>query len=233
MIQIFKKPDLNKKERQAYLIDLESKILLKEKELDSITLACEALREKTTTELCGDLKSLTDEIERVENVLKIKRSERVELDKPYISRIQNLDGREQELNQLLKSINEKEQSLFEREHVVESKLEGLKDLSDELGEARIRCQLKEKTLSQREDSLKRRESIYLANIEQFRNNERNFAAQMQKRESEISLREFNVESRTENQLQREKQLSDGFILLKDQRETLGRAWKELEKKKYG
>lgn len=229
---IFKKPDLDKKEREKYLADLEKKIFLKEKELESINTASEITRRSLEESLNESANEIRKQIADLDNVLFFKREERVELEKPLTARSKALDEREQKLSIRSQSLDDAVQAVFERERATESKLEGIQDLADTLGETRVRLAVKEKTLQGRENLLRDRESNHLIQVEFFNENVKKSYESARQREYDVSLREMNIESEKENLVKREKQLSDDHIWLNDQRGVLARAWEELRRKSY-
>lgn len=230
-MQLFKKPDLQKTEREAYLKELESQILRKEQELVLMNRSADETKRTLDETLAVSSVAIRKQIEEIDNVLKLKQAERRELEKPIGDRMKSLDERAISLDLRAKAIDEKEQQVFERERGTETKLESLKDLSDDLGETRTRLLIKEKLVLGREGILKNRETQYLLAVEDHSAKERKFYELVQEREYAISLRELNLQSKEENLAKREKELLNGHILLNDQRGVLARAWGELEKKK--
>lgn len=230
-MQLFKKPDLHIKEREDYLKNLESAILVKEQELVLINRSADETKRSLDESLEVSSAAIRKQITEIDNVLKIKQSERAEIEKPIADRNKSLDERASLLDVRAKDIDSREQNVFEREREVESKLEGLKDLSDDLGETRTRLLIKEKLVLGRESVLKNRETEYMLAIQNFQAEDKKFLERVKEREYALQLKELNLEGKEENLKHRERELLNGHILLNDQRGTLERAWKEFESKK--
>lgn len=252
MVRIFKKPDLRTEKAEfsedvfqdpkklkeikehlkpeVYLKSLYEKIGSKEKEWEVIqqqTAENKIVMDKTFQE---HVASLTKELKDIENALVFKREERAELEKPLTERIKAIDAREQKVIQSELDIKAQEQALFEKDYATEAKLDSIKDLSDELAEMRVRLNIREKQHDAKASSLKNKEIEYLVAYQNFREEAAKIRNQFQEREYAIELRELNVQSEKENLVKREKELSNGYILLTDQRGTLERAWQELRRK---
>lgn len=215
---------------EIYISALYSEIYEKERELEALNLSSNTLRNALNASFLEDSERIKKELEGLKSQLAIKRAERIELDKPITDRQNSLDARAISLDVRAKEIDEKEQKVFEGERENEMKLESLKDLADNLGETRTRLVIKEKLILGREGNLKNREVQYLVAVENLNERERQFVEAVKEREYALQLKELNVQSKEENLVKREKELSDGHIWLNDQREVLERAWKEIKKK---
>lgn len=229
MTTLFKKPKLEPKE---YLKKIEEQILVKTEMLENLD---EQYRDKSVILLATygkEKEQLQKELTGIENVLGILRQERIELEKPIIEKTVVLVERENAVAKREETITQREQKVFEGERGNESKLESIKELSNQLGEEKISHMVKGKTLIHRENLLKTRETEYLAEITAFNEWKRQEVERIKNREYVVSIDELNVQSKEENLVKREKELTNGFILLTDQRETLARAWKELERKQH-
>lgn len=229
MTTLFKKPTI---EPKKYLAELEAKILIKTKALEGLDGEYEGKKYALEEEFSKKKAFAERELFDITNALEIKRTDYAQKLIPITERSQGLDEREKTLLEKEGKVLEREQGVFEREHEVESKLSGVQDLADELGETRIRLKVKEKTLDGREKLLKDNEDTLLLRIERFSHEVNESSALLQERVNEIELRELNIKSNQENLAQREVALSNGKIRLADREATLARAWKEL-KTKYG
>lgn len=252
MVRIFEKPELKNSKAEfsesvfrdpreleelkttvkpeVYLKALYSKIYDKERELEELKTTGDATKkalDDSFAEFSAQVKKDTAELE---SELNIKRSERAELEKPLTERIKAIDAKEQKVIQSELDIKVQEQALFEKDYATETKLNSIKDLSDELAEMRVRLNIREKQHDAKASSLKTKEMEYLVAYQNFREEAAKIRNQFQEREYAIELREMNVQSEKENLVKREKELSNGYILLTDQRGTLERAWDELRRK---
>lgn len=233
MTSIFKKPDLHKKEREAYLKELDEKIIARERELEDIRLTSEETKRKLDESLAQSSLAIKKQIEEIDSILKIKQMERIELEKPIDEKRKVLDERELKLNERSKSIEDISQAMFERDRALDIKLEGLQDLADSLGETRVRLGVKEKLLDGREQSLKEKEANYLVRTSILEDRTNKIAADFQSREYSLGLKLLNVQGLEENLQRREKELFDGYVLLNDRRTLLEKGFKELKEKQYG
>jgi epidermal growth factor receptor substrate 15 len=249
MVRTFKKPTLTKEvpleenilervlplpdimsNREKYLARLNAQIYEKEREWESISSSFEVKKNATDATFNEYTESLKRQIRELESVLALKRSERVELEKPYIGRSKELDERQSKLDERSKSLDEYAQATFEKERAAEGKLEGIQDLADTLGETRVRLTVKENLLNGREMLIKDKEMRLLVQDSKQQERANKIAAQLQERDNAVTLKELNVQGKEENLERREKELLDGFILLNDQRGTLGRGFNELRRK---
>lgn len=231
MVRLFERPELGKKEKESYLKTLEMKILQKEQEWEATQERMAENQKAIDKTFQNRAASLTKELNDIENALVFKREERAELEKPLIERMRAIDARESKVIQGELDIKTQQQAIFEKERATEAKLDGIKDLSDELAEIRVRLNIKEKQHDTKAQSLANKEMEYLIAYQNFREEAAKIRDTFKEREYAISLRELNVQSEKENLLKREQLLENGHIWLNDQREVLGRAWAELRSKK--
>jgi len=112
MQTIFKKPDLHQKEREAYLNDLNARILTKERELESITFSTRETKKNLEETLRLSSAAIHKQIAEIDNVLKLKQAERIELEKPISNRTKALDERAISLDEKSKALDEMTQKGF-------------------------------------------------------------------------------------------------------------------------
>ena len=216
---------------EVYLQTLYAKIAEKEGELRLITEKDETMRRSIEQSFQVDKAKYIRELQAIENDLVFKREERAELEKPLTERIKALDERQKLIEQEETSQKEERQRLFEKDAALESKLEGVRDLSDNLSEQHTKLQVREQLLQGKEERLKDSEMKHLVRISQWNEQEANLRNDWQAREYAVALREVSLEGKEENLIKREKQLSDGLLWLQDQRGVLERAWAELRRTK--
>lgn len=232
--RFMKKPESVKDSpRTKYLQELEEKIFQAEKKLENT----ESLFSESTKTLQDEFSRKKWETESaiyaLESILILKREERVQLEAPFIDRTHSLDAREKQLSLRSEFLDGEEQKVFERERACQSTLEGVQDLSDSIGEMRVRLTVREKLLDGKERLLKDRETQHLIKVKNLEEQAKQIASQIENRAEAVKLQELNIESKEENLAKREKELLNGHIQLNDQRGTLARAWKEIERKKNG
>lgn len=230
MGKLFQRPKLEPKEYLAQL----------HKEITVITTELESLKESyvaKSIELNNDFEAERDKKQRelgeLENTLVFKRMEQAELAKPFNTRTQELNERESALKDKESQFLSHEQQVFEREREAEKKLESVQDLADQIGEARVRQLVKDKLLIVKENTLKQRENAHLLRSEELAQKANDMHAEFLEREEKVSLRELNVESRSENLLERESTLAKANIMLRDREQMLKRGFDELRLKQNG
>lgn len=226
-------PSKQQTEREKYLARLDSQIFEKEKEWEAHRVSIETNTRAMDESFRKHNERLTTDLQTLESELAIKRQERAELNAPLDAQKHSLDEREKQIALKEKASQEKGQSLFEKDRLYEVKLDSVKDLSDQLSEARMSLSIREKRLEVKERTLSQHEMEYLAAVQNLKENEKNITVALQAREYAASLKELAVQSREENLIQREQKLLENNIRLTDQRGVLARAWKELEQKKHG
>lgn len=223
MTLLFKKPAIESKE---YLTKLHKEIFKATKDLEELrsqfTEAHTALErdfEKRKAHTQKDIAAL-------ENTLAIKRQERAQLEAPLTLQSKALEQREDILSERESVLTEEFRVCFEKEREAEKKLEEVQALADDLGDEKVRLQVKEKLLVGREAGLKDREMKHLLNTDAQEREGNRIAGLLMERENAVSLREQNVESKLENISQREKELEKTRLLVQSQRESLLLAQKE-------
>ncbi len=219
-MRIFKKPELGAKEREIYLGSLEDKISDKEREWSRISQTLEINSTILDENFKKQSKLLTKQLEDIESELAIKRSERAELEIPLDARKNSLAEREQVILKKEESLESEKQTLLQRERECEIKLESIKNLSDELGEMRVKLLIREKKQESKDRLLADREMQHLILIQNWKEFETKSRNDLQSREYAVAIHEMNLQSE-----------KDGHIWLNDQRGILSRAWKELTNKK--
>lgn len=178
-------------------------------------------------------KELWKDIDLLENVLAIKRAERIQLDRPFIDRTGELNQREIEIIEARKVVSQDQQKAFEIQRMAENKLEDVQILADQLGETRVRQMVKEHMLQEREKNVKGGEQKILLGFDSLYKRQQEVKTELKLREDAVELKELNVTSEKDNLVKREKELLDGHIWLNDQRGVLARAWQELKNKQNG
>lgn len=232
--RFLKRPeDIRENPKNKYLQELELKIFNAEKDWESKKKSIEQESSVLDEQFTKRKAYTVNEIISLESVLTFKRQERLQLEAPFVDRTESLNERENALNKKSSDLEDEKQAIFERERGYEIKLESVKDLADEVAETRTKLSIRLKLLDGKESALKTKEAQHLVHISEFEEAKNNTILFFQEREQSIILRELNLESKEENLAKREKQLLEGHILLNDQRGTLSRAWKELERKKHG
>lgn len=230
MARLFKKPKETSKQNP---VGESLKELKAEEELDEfksrVTQEKEILIESFEREK-AEREAL---IKVLDNTIELKRQKREEAEVPLLERVRLIDERERVLAEKETQVSQDRQRAFETQREAERKLEDVQELTDQVGETRVRQMVKEKTLIERENVLKGRENEYLIKIEKFSHEINESAARIQERENAVYLKELNLQSKEENLAKREKELLNGHILLNDQRGTLERAWNELKEKQHG
>lgn len=235
MTRIFKKPDLGKKERESYLKELDEKIILEEQRLIQVKESVEVSTRAIQEAFIDIQRKKQTEINDIEAQLIGKRAERANLEKPLTERSHNVFLQERAVIEREETIGAKEQAVFERERECEIKLDGIRDLSDQIGESRTRLVIRETQQKRKEEILGNREHEYLIKIDAFNSHVVSKTKEFDQRAYELGVQGLDLKSKEENLRRREQALLDGHIKLNDQRCTLERAWKELDIKKnnYG
>jgi len=228
-------PDIPKEqtEREKYLARLNAQIYQKEREWEEKQALVAANTVALDESFRKHAENLTNQIQELESQLVLKRTERKELEKPFEDRKRVLDERETTILKREEAASEKEQELFQKERSYEIKLDSIKDLSDQVSEARLTLTIREKKIEAKENALSRREMEYLVAVQNLKEQEISIRNAFQTREYAVALKELSVQSKEENLVQREQKLLEGNIRLTDQRDVLARAWKEVEQKKHG
>ena len=200
------------------------------KELVKLNPAYEQRKKELEADFQARKLSLEAQLRVIENSIEIKRSKREEAEVPITERIKVAEERERKVLLREEEVARNQQQAFEQERKAETKLEDVQILSDQLGETRVRQMVKEQTLEVREKVVRQNENRVLLGIDALNKRQIEVQAGLSLREEAVTLRELDIQSKEENLVTREKELSDGHIWLNDQRGVLARAWAELKRK---
>ena len=215
---------------EAFLAAILEKIRKAEEDFKARRIALEAQEEEERLTYERTKQQKIDEIKILDSSLVFKREERAELLKPLDSKRIELTQWEERLKSKEEVLDTETQNAMRKEKEYESKLDSVRDMADELGEQRVKIQVRERMLDGKEEKINDSEMKHLVRISQWNEQEANLRNDWQAREYAVALREVSLEGKEENLVKREKQLSDGLLWLQDQRGVLARAWKELNRK---
>jgi chromosome segregation ATPase len=227
MTQLFKKPDLQIKSKEAYLKTLDTQILERERSIAQLDVSFEEKRGDLDNELAATKEKHDAQVRILNDEIFFKREERVELERPLDARREALDIREQELDDRENLLRSNTQRVLERERATENMLESVRDLSDSLGAARIKLNIREERIKAKEAMLNDSENRQLVAVESFSKYREGAIAEVNLALDAVRASNGAIDARENNLRVREEKLIRDALRVQSQRQALLAAKKPL------
>jgi len=212
-------------ELRALLVSKQQELSKLEADFE-VTLANQQLRwAKVEEKKAKELVALDTEIQELEQRRK-QLLIPIEIDRARADTLLN------EAKLALSQVQEKEQHLEELTEQLEERLDEVSSREEDINQAELSFALKKKTLLEADLELTERSKALGEATTIFTQERTKAQAHLLELKKELELKSINLTATEERLNRKEKELKVATARLKDERETLARAWSELKSKQY-